>query len=165
MADKTPAKESKAVTPRRSIMDLGRWERDMDRMMEDFFGRRTRHWWPERWFRGDELERRVPLVDVFEDKDEIVVKAEIPGMDKDNIEVNLTDHTLTIKGEKKKEEEIKEENYYRAERSYGSFIRTVELPAEVHTDKVKANFKNGVLEVRMPKTEAAKAKEIKVKVE
>jgi HSP20 family protein len=165
MADKTPAKESKAVTPRRSIMDLGRWERDMDRMMEDFFGRRTRPWWPERWFRGDELERRVPLVDVFEDKDEIVVKAEIPGMDKDNIEVNLTDHTLTIKGEKKKEEEIKEENYYRAERSYGSFIRTVELPAEVHTDKVKANFKNGVLEVRMPKTEAAKAKEIKVKVE
>jgi len=164
MADKTPAKESKAVTPRRSIMDLGRWERDMDRMMEDFFGRRTRPWWPERWFRGDELERRVPLVDVFEDKDEIVVKAEIPGMDKDNIEVNLTDHTLTIKGEKKKEEEIKEENYYRAERSYGSFIRTVELPAEVHTDKVKANFKNGVLEVRMPKTEAAKAKEIKVKV-
>ena len=137
----------------------------MDRMMEDFFGRRTRPWWPERWFRGDELERRVPLVDVFEDKDEIVVKAEIPGMDKDNIEVNLTDHTLTIKGEKKKEEEIKEENYYRAERSYGSFIRTVELPAEVHTDKVKANFKNGVLEVRMPKTEAAKAKEIKVKVE
>lgn len=165
MADKTPAKESKAVTPRRSIMDLGRWERDMDRMMEDFFGRRTRPWWPERWFRADELERRVPLVDVFEDKDEIVVKAEIPGMDKDNIEVNLTDHTLTIKGEKKKEEEIKEENYYRAERSYGSFIRTVELPAEVHTDKVKANFKNGVLEVRMPKTEAAKAKEIKVKVE
>jgi HSP20 family protein len=165
MADKTPAKESKAVTPRRSIMDLGRWERDMDRMMEDFFGRRTRPWWPERWFRGDELERRVPLVDVFEDKDEIVVKAEIPGMDKDNIEVNLADHTLTIKGEKKKEEEIKEENYYRAERSYGSFIRTVELPAEVHTDKVKANFKNGVLEVRMPKTEAAKAKEIKVKVE
>ncbi len=165
MADKTPAKESKAVTPRRSIMDLGRWERDMDRMMEDFFGRRTRPWWPERWFRGDELERRVPLVDVFEDKDEIVVKAEIPGMDKDNIEVNLTDHTLTIKGEKKKEDEIKEENYYRAERSYGSFIRTVELPAEVHTDKVKANFKNGVLEVRMPKTEAAKAKEIKVKVE
>ncbi len=107
----------------------------------------------------------MPTVDLFEEKEDVVVKAEIPGMDKDNIEVNLTDHTLTIKGEKKKEEEVKEENYYRSERSYGSFFRTIELPKDVHTDKVKATFKNGVLEVRMPKTEEAKAKEIKVKVE
>jgi HSP20 family protein len=105
------------------------------------------------------------VVDVFEEKDDIVVKAEIPGIDKDNIEVNLSDHILTIKGQKKKEEEVKEENYYRSERSYGSFVRTLELPKEVHADKVKANFKNGVLEVRMPKTEEAKAKEIKVQVE
>jgi HSP20 family protein len=111
------------------------------------------------------LDVRAPAVDVFEEKDDIVVKAEIPGMDKDNIQVNLTDHTLTIKGEKKKEEEVKEENYYRSERSYGSFFRTLELPKDVHADKVKATFKNGVLEVRMPKTEEAKAKEIKVKVE
>ena len=87
------------------------------------------------------------------------------GIDKDNIEVNLIDHTLTIKGEKKKEEEVKEENYYRCERSYGSFLRSVELPKDVHADKVKASFKNGILEVRMPKTEEAKSKEIKVKVE
>jgi len=165
MADKTPTKETKAVAPRRPIMDLGRWERDMDRMMEDFFGRKFRPWWPERWFRADEFDIRAPVVDVFEEKDDIVVKAEIPGIDKDNIEVNLSDHILTIKGQKKKEEEVKEENYYRSERSYGSFIRTLELPKEVHADKVKANFKNGVLEVRMPKTEEAKAKEIKVKVE
>ena len=108
---------------------------------------------------------RAPTVDVYEEKDDIVVKAELPGMDKDNIEVNLTDHTLTIKGEKKKEEEVKEENYYRSERSYGSFLRTLELPKDVHADKVKASFKNGILEVRIPKTEEAKAKEIKVKVE
>jgi HSP20 family protein len=108
---------------------------------------------------------RAPTVDVYEEKDDIVVKAELPGMDKDNIEVNLTDRTLTIKGEKKKEEEMKEENYYRSERSYGSFLRTLELPKDVHADKVKATFKNGILEVRMPKTEEAKAKEIKVKVE
>jgi HSP20 family protein len=94
-----------------------------------------------------------------------VVTAELPGIDKDNISVNLTDHTLTIKGEKKKEEEIKEENYYRSERSYGSFLRTLELPRDVHADKVKASFKNGVLEVRLPKTEEAKAKEVKVKVD
>jgi HSP20 family protein len=165
MADKTPAKETKAVAPRRSLMDLGRWERDMDRMMEDFFGRRLRPWWPERWSGTEGFDMKTPAVDVFEEKDDVVVKAEIPGMDKDNIEVTLGDSTLTIKGEKKKEEEIKEENYYRSERSYGSFVRTVDLPKEVHADKVKATFKNGVLEVRMPKTEEAKAKEIKVKVE
>jgi len=146
-------------------MGLTGWERDMDRMLEDFFGRRTRPWWPERWSRTDELELRAPAVDVFEEKDDIVVKAELPGIEKDNIEVNLTDHTLTIKGEKKKEEEVKEENYYRSERSYGSFMRTVDLPKDVRADKVKAAFKNGILEVRMPKTEEAKAKEIKVKVE
>jgi HSP20 family protein len=111
MADKTPAKETKAVAPRRPIMDLGRWERDVDRMMEDFFGRKFRPWWPERWFRADEFDIRAPVVDVFEEKDDIVVKAEIPGIDKDNIEVNLSDHILTIKGQKKKEEEVKEENY------------------------------------------------------
>jgi HSP20 family protein len=164
-AEKAKEKETKAVAPWRPFMDLTHWERDMDRMMEDFFGRRTRPWWPERWFRTDELGLRAPVVDVFEEKDDIVVKAELPGMAKDNIEVNLTDHTLTIKGEKKKEEEVKEENYYRTERSYGSFLRTLELPKDVHGDKVKASFKNGILEVRMPKTEEAKAKEIKVKVE
>ena len=108
----------------------------------------------------------IPAVDIYETEGhDLVVKAELPGMEKENIEVNLSDHTLTIKGEKKKEEEIKEENYYRAERSYGGFLRTLELPKDVHADKVKASFKNGILEVRMPKTEEAKAKEVKVKVE
>jgi HSP20 family protein len=111
------------------------------------------------------MEITAPAIDMFEEKDDIVVKAEIPGMDKDNIEVNLTDQTLTIKGEKKKEEEVKKENYYRSERSYGSSVRTLPLPIDVHGDKVKATFKNGLLEVRLPKTEAAKAKEIKVKVD
>ncbi|HVO95403.1 MAG TPA: Hsp20/alpha crystallin family protein [Terriglobales bacterium] len=165
MAEKAKEKPTKALTPWRGFGELGRFEREMDQMMEDFFGRRFRPFWPERWFRTEEIQGRVPALDMFEEKDDIVVKAEIPGMDKDNIEVNLTDHTLTIKGEKKKEEEIKEENYYRTERSYGAFIRSVELPREVHADKVKATFKNGVLEIRMPKTEEAKAKEIKVKVE
>jgi len=165
MAEKAKEKETRAVTPWRPFMDLTRWDREMDRMMDDFFGRRFRPWWPDRWFRTDEMEVRAPVVDVFEDKNDIVVKAELPGLDKDNIEVNLTDNTLTIKGEKKKEEEVKEENYYRCERAYGSFVRSVELPKAVHADKVKASFKNGILEVRVPKTEEAKAKEIKVKVE
>jgi HSP20 family protein len=165
MAEKAKEKETKAVAPRRPFMDLTRWEREMDRMMEDFFGRRMRPWWSDRWFRANEMEMAIPAVDLFEEKDDIVVKAELPGIEKDNIEVNLTDHTLTIKGRKKKEEEVKEANYYRSERSFGSFIRAVELPREVQADKVKASFKNGVLEVRVPKTEEAKAKEVKVKVD
>jgi HSP20 family protein len=111
------------------------------------------------------MELTAPAVDLYEEKDDIVVKAELPGMEKDNIEVNLADHTLTIKGEKKKAEEVKKENYYRSERFHGSFLRTLELPKDVHGDKVKASFKNGILEVRLPKTEEAKRKEVKVKVD
>ncbi|HEY7163230.1 MAG TPA: Hsp20/alpha crystallin family protein [Candidatus Binatia bacterium] len=165
MAEKAKEKEKKEVTPWKPFMDLSRWERDMERMMEDFFDRRSHPWWPDRWFRGEPMEMTGPAVDLYEEKDEIVVKAELPGIEKDNVEVNLSDHHLTIKGEKKKEEEIKKENYYRSERSYGSFLRSLELPAEVQPDKVKANFKDGILEVRLPKTEEAKAKEIKVKVD
>jgi HSP20 family protein len=165
MAEKAKEKETKAVTPWRPFMDLSRWDRDMERIMGDFFGRRARPWWPERWLRAEPMEITAPAIDLFEEKDDIVVKAELPGIEKDNIEVNLTDHHLTIKGEKKKEEEVKEENYYRSERSYGSFVRTLELPKDVHADKVKASFKNGILEVRLPKTEEAKTKEVKVKVD
>jgi HSP20 family protein len=165
MAEKAKEMQSKPLARRRPFTDMGRWETDMERMFNDFWGRRMRPWWPERWSMPAVVEISPPALDFFEEKDEIVVKAELPGMDKDNVEVSLTDHTLTIKGEKKKEEEVKEENYYKSERSYGSFVRTLELPTEVHSDKIKATFKNGVLEVRLPKTEQAKAKEVKVKID
>ena len=165
MAEKAKEKGGKSLAPWKPMMDLTRWERDMERMMDEFFDRRMRPWWPERWLSREAMEVSAAAIDLYEEKDDIVVKAELPGMEKDNIQVNLSDHTLTIKGEKKKEEEIKEKNYYRSERAYGSFIRTVELPKDVHGDKVKASFKNGVLEVRLPKTEEAKTREIKVKVD
>jgi len=165
MAEKGKEKETKSVAPWRPFGSLSRWDRDIDRMMDDFFGRRLGSRWPDRWFGSDDMEIAAPAVDVFEEKDDIVVKAELPGIERDNIEVNLADHHLTIKGEKRKEEEVKQEHYYRSERSYGSFMRTVDLPKDVHADKVKANFKNGILEVRLPKTEEAKAKEIRVKVD
>jgi HSP20 family protein len=165
MADKTQEKESRVLAPRKSFLGLNRWEPDMDRMMDDFFGRRTRSLWPERWLGGEGMDFRAPAVDLYEDKNDIVVKAELPGIDKDNIEINLTDHTLTIRGEKKKEEELQEENYYRSERSYGSFMRTLELPADVQTENVKASFKNGILEVRLPKNEDAKTKGVQVKID
>jgi HSP20 family protein len=84
-------------------------------------------------------------------------------MSKDDVNENVNDHILTIKGEKKKEEETKDEDYLFSERSYGAFVRSIELPAEVQTEKAKANFKNGILEIRLPKAEEAKKKEIPVK--
>lgn len=161
-------KESKAVTvkkPAEVITRRDEFGQLFDRFFEDFwrrpfpslFGREG--WWPT------EISTRLPSLDVYEDKDHVVVKAEIPGMKKEDIEVNILGDLLTIKGEKKKEEEVKEQDYYRRERSYGSFARNVSLPCEVKGDEVKASFKDGVLEVRMPKTEEAKKKSITVKVD
>lgn len=165
MAEKSKEK-GKSLAPWKPMMDLTRWEREMERMMDQFFDRRMRPWWPERWLGKESMvDIGMPAIDLYEEKDDVVVKAELPGMAKNDIEVNLSDHMLTIRGEKKKEEEIKEKDYYRSERAYGSFIRTVELPKDVYADKVKASFKNGVLEVRLPKTEEAKTREIKVKVD
>jgi len=164
MADNVREKESRHLAPRRSFLGLERSENNFERMMDDFFNRRMRSWWPERWS-GEGTEFRAPAVDLFEDKDDIVVKAELPGIEKNDIDVNLTDHTLTIRAEKKKQNEIKEEHYYRSERSYGSFTRTLELPAGVQRDKVTANYNNGVLEIRLPKTAEAKTRETRVKID
>ncbi|HXG52833.1 MAG TPA: Hsp20/alpha crystallin family protein [candidate division Zixibacteria bacterium] len=163
MAERAREHETRAVAPWRPFMDFRRWEREMDRMMDEFFGRAVRPWWPV-WGREDR-EIVSPAMDVYEEKDEIVVKAELPGMKKDDIEVNISDSQLILKGEKKREEKIEEENYYRCERSYGAFYRAIDLPKEVQADKIKASFRDGVLEVRLPKSEEAKTREIKVKVE
>jgi HSP20 family protein len=112
-----------------------------------------------------ETEIVAPAVDIYEEGDDLVLKADLPGLNKEDIEVKLTDDYITISGEKKKEEKVEEKNFYRYERSYGSFSRTLRLPVEVHTDKAKAKFENGVLEVRIPKTEEAKTKEKKLQIE
>lgn len=112
-----------------------------------------------------DIEMVSPAVDIYEEGDDLVVKAELPGIKKEDIEVKLTDDYITISGEKKKEEKVEEKDYYRYERSYGSFSRTFRLPVEVQTDKAKAKFENGVLEIRIPKTEEAKTKERKLQIE
>ena len=166
MAQNAKESEGKAVTPWRPFsMDLSRWEREMDRMMEDFFGRTRRPWWPSIWSRREVSELLAPAVDIYEEKDDIVVKVELPGITKEHIEVDISDSHLTLKGEKKKEEKTAEEDYFACERSYGAFHRSFELPTEVQGEKVKASFKNGILEIRLPKTEKAKTKEIKVNIE
>ena len=93
------------------------------------------------------------------------MKAEVPGMDPKDIDISLSDGLLTIKGEKKQEREEKEENYHLVERSYGAFTRSIRLPKEVQSDKISASYKNGVLKVTLPKSEEAKKKEIKIKLE
>jgi HSP20 family protein len=93
------------------------------------------------------------------------VKAEVPGLEPKDIDISLSDGLLTIKGEKKQEREEKEENYHLVERSYGSFARSIRLPNEVQSDKIDASYKNGVLKIVLPKSEEAKKKEIKIKVQ
>ena len=107
----------------------------------------------------------LPSIDVSETKSDLVIKAELPGMDSKDIDISLSNGFLTIKGEKNQEKEEKDENYHLIERSYGSFTRSVQLPREVQSDKITASFKNGVLRVTLPKSEEAKKKEIKIKVE
>jgi HSP20 family protein len=136
---------------------------DAEKWFEDVF-KRPLSLGPFHGLRFPGTEEMNPSVDIFEDKNDVVVKAELPGIKKEDIDVTLTDDTISIAGEKKKEEEVEKKNYYRWESSYGSFARTFTLPAEVQTDKVKTQFKDGVLEIRIPKTPEAIKKETKVKI-
>ena len=106
----------------------------------------------------------TPALDVYEDKDNYTVKAELPGMKKEEIEVSLHEGTLSISGERKSESKHEDAEVYRAERFFGRFQRTVSLPSAVAADKVKAAYKDGVLTITLPKTEEAKPKHIDVAV-
>ncbi len=103
-----------------------------------------------------------PVVDVYENDDALVVKAELPGVDKDQISVNVEGRILTLRGERKTENEAKEENYYRRERTYGHFERSFTLPAEVDPESTKAEYKDGVLKIEVPKPAEQKPKQITV---
>jgi len=103
-----------------------------------------------------------PAVDMFEKDDKVVIKAELPGLDKKDISLDLKNGVLTLKGERKHENEVKEENYYRREMSCGKFIRSFTLPGDVDADKIKAEFQNGLLTVEVPKPEEHKPKQIPV---
>jgi HSP20 family protein len=138
--------------------EFERMRRDMDRLWDSFFEGGLR--------RGTEGEGEwLPSLDVAETKNELVVKAEVPGMEPKDIDISLSDGVLTIKGEKKQEKEEKEADYHLVERSYGAFTRLVRLPKEVQSEKISASYKDGILKVTLPKSEEAKKKEIKIKVE
>ncbi len=106
----------------------------------------------------------VPPVDIYETGDSLVLKAELPGINPDEVEIRVEDNTLYLKGERKFEKEVKEENLHRVERSYGTFTRSFALPNTIDADKVKAEYENGILTLTMPKREEAKPRTIKINV-
>jgi HSP20 family protein len=139
----------------RPLFGLRGLQNEMNRMFSDFFEETSE----------TELSQLTPSLDVTDGKDDIKVHMELPGIAKEDLEISLKDDLLTIRGEKKAAKEEKEENRYYVERSYGSFSRTVNLPAKVKADQVKASYKDGVLEIRLPKAEEDKVREVQVDVE
>ena len=106
-----------------------------------------------------------PTVDIYETDEAIILKAELPGIKKEDVSVEVKDNVLTLKGERAEEKEIKEKNYYRKERAFGTFSRAFNLQHRIQPDKIKARFKDGVLKIEIPKPEEEKPKQITVKVE
>lgn len=136
-------------------------QKEMNSLFDDFF--RGFDITPRGFFqRGMAI--FTPTVDVEENEKEFIIKAELPGVDEKEIEVTVTDDVVTIRGEKKEEKEDKGKNYYYMERSYGSFNRVIPLSTETESDKAAATFKNGVLNITIPKSQTAKAKGTKVPI-
>lgn len=151
-------REPRAIEILRPARGLRSLREEMQRLWEGF--PEPRFWrWPlfEEW--------RAPAIDMFEREGALIVKADVPGMTAKDIEISVDENSLTISGERKEEKEVKEKDYYRAERSYGRFTRQLPLPAGVDTDKAEASFRDGVLEVRLPIKEEAKKKTIEVKTQ
>jgi HSP20 family protein len=138
--------------------ELATMQDRINRIFGDVYGRRQ----------DDDLTVRgdwVPPVDIFEnEKGEIVIKAELPGVEKEAIDLRVENNTLTIRGERRRESEVKEDHYHRVERIYGNFSRSFSLPATVDAGKVAAEFRDGVLSITLPVKEEAKPRQIQVKV-
>jgi HSP20 family protein len=162
MARNAPSKDIQLVEPHEAshFQEVERW-------VEDFFreplSMHRPSWWPRPW--AGQWQGLSPSVDILEDEKDIVVRAEIPGVTKEDLNVTLEDGVLTISGETKEEKETKKKQIYRSERSYGSFTRSFRLPEALDQDKVKAQFKDGILEIRVPKTAEEKKKGMAIRVE
>ncbi|MGD0278914.1 MAG: Hsp20/alpha crystallin family protein [Smithella sp.] len=136
-------------------------QRDMNNLFDNFFRGFDA---APRGFAAGDLERFTPSIDVKENEKEFLIKAELPGVEEKDIEVTVTDDSVTIKGEKKEEKEDKNKDYYYMERSYGSFSRAIPLEAQIESGKAEASFKNGILDIKIPKNQSAKAKGTKVPI-
>ncbi len=139
--------------PVRNLNDI---QGEVNRLFDSFFGR------PSTVAAGERM--WAPLADMYETKDDLFVTFELPGVREKEVSVAVTGDLLTVKGERKLEHDLKDDGYYRLERLYGKFERSVPLPIPVQSDKVKATYRDGVLEIRLPKVEEVKPKEIKIDV-
>ena len=123
-----------------------------------------RDFFDEDFFPAERRSEYAPELDVSETGNAYNVSVELPGLDPKDVDVSLENNVLTIRGEKKQEEEKKDKNYHRIERRYGTFTRSLRLPAEVDAEKIEANYQNGVLHVDLPKTEKSKPKRLEIQV-
>jgi HSP20 family protein len=144
------------ITPWRPFGELSSFRKEMNRLWDRFLG--------ETPFGARFAEGWSPSVDVSETKDNVLIKAELPGLEAKDVNVAISGDILTIKGEKRKEQEEKDEHHHYVERYSGSFERSFRIPVNVKQDKIEAAFDKGVLKVSLPKTEEAKKKEIKIAV-
>ena len=146
------------------MMELVRWNplKEMS-LLRNHFGRFFSDPFFPAEMAGNEGSRNVwPAVDIFEKDGKMVIKAELPGMDKKDISLDIQNDVLTLRGERKYENEVKEENFYRKEMSHGTFVRSFTLLGDVDTDRIKAEFKDGILTVEVPSPETPKPKQITV---
>ena len=146
-----------AITRWEPFRELVSLRQAMDRLFEDSFVRPSRLW--------TGLEAGELPVDMYQTADEVIIKASLPGIKPEEVDITITGDAVTIKGETKAEEEIKRDDYLYQERRYGAFSRNVRLPGSLKTDKAEAVFENGLVTLTIPKAEEAKPKTVKVKVE
>jgi len=163
----TPRREERNLTNRGDWGDWGaspfrafqRMADEMDRMFEDFgLGRR----WASPLRREAGTDAWAPAIDVFQKNNEVTIRADLPGLKREDVTVDIDDDAVTIQGERKHEHEEEREGYYRTERSYGSFCRVIPLPPGSITEQAKANFKDGVLEVTMPAPPASRGRRLDI---
>ena len=152
-------------------MDITRWspfreftdlKREMDYLFDEFFGRRTLPSKARKVFPASES--YFPLVDIYEKADEIIIKAGVPGVEKDDIEITFQENSLTIKGERKRDREVRDEHYYYSEQRYGIFSRSIALPGGLSPEDMEASYKNGILEIAIPKSKRKEPRRIEVQV-
>jgi HSP20 family protein len=150
------------VAPTRALSPFEEMERFFEGAFPRGWLRPFRREWPAWAELAAPFEGRMPKVDVIDRDEEVVVHAELPGVDKEDVDVSLAEDRLTIKGSTKKEHTVEKGDYFRSEISQGSFSRTIVLPAAVDGEKAKATFSDGILELTMPKLERTRRKSIKV---
>ncbi len=162
-ADVTPIKSETGKGAARNLLaPFEEMERVFENMMSGGWLRPWRFDWPQLGESAGTLAERFPKVDIIDRESDVIVKAELPGVEKKDLDITLTDNTLTIKGSSKTETKEEKGDYYRAEISRGSFTRTMSLPADVKAGDAKAVFANGVLELTLPKKESVKRHKVEI---